>query len=86
MSTAAVAHSEYLVRYTRGSTYVGVGLDEVLERGEGVCQDYAHLAVGMCRSVGIPARFAMGLPLPYSPSPLSSGLHCSECHPMVSVT
>ncbi len=26
----------------------------------GVCQDFAHLAVAMCRSIGIPARYVSG--------------------------
>lgn len=46
--------------YQRGSTYVGVEVADVLAQGEGVCQDYAHLAVAMCRSVGIPARYVSG--------------------------
>ena len=33
-----------------GSTDVGVEVEEVLGRGRGVCQDFAHLAVAMCRS------------------------------------
>ncbi|MCU1484223.1 MAG: transglutaminase-like enzyme predicted cysteine protease [Actinomycetia bacterium] len=49
-----------LLSYKPGTTYVGVDIDHVLERGEGVCQDYAHLAVAMCRSVGIPARYVSG--------------------------
>jgi len=49
-----------LLTYKPGSTYVGVDVDRVLDRGEGVCQDYAHLAVSMCRSVGIPARYVSG--------------------------
>lgn len=49
-----------LLRYAPGATYVGVELREVLARGEGVCQDYAHLAVGMCRASGIPARYVSG--------------------------
>jgi transglutaminase-like putative cysteine protease len=49
-----------LLRYAPGSTYVGVAVDQVLDRGEGVCQDYAHLAVAMCRSVGLPARYVSG--------------------------
>jgi transglutaminase-like putative cysteine protease len=49
-----------LLTYRPGITYVGVPLDDVLGRGEGVCQDYAHLAVAMCRSVGIPARYVSG--------------------------
>jgi transglutaminase-like putative cysteine protease len=46
--------------YAPGSTYVGVDVAEVLARGAGVCQDFAHLAVAMCRSVGIPARYVSG--------------------------
>jgi transglutaminase-like putative cysteine protease len=49
-----------LLEYRPGTTYVGVGVDEVLGRGEGVCQDYAHLAIAMCRSAGIPARYVSG--------------------------
>lgn len=46
--------------YQPGSTYVGVGIDEVFERRTGVCQDFAHLAIALCRSVGIPARYTSG--------------------------
>lgn len=48
------------IAYRPGSTYVGVDVDRVLEAREGVCQDFAHLAVSMCRSVGIPARYVSG--------------------------
>ncbi len=48
------------IRYEPGSTYVGVEVDEVLARRVGVCQDFAHLAVAMCRSIGIPARYVSG--------------------------
>jgi transglutaminase-like putative cysteine protease len=49
-----------LLTYEQGTTYVGVPIDEVLSRGRGVCQDYAHVAVAMCRAVGIPARYVSG--------------------------
>jgi transglutaminase-like putative cysteine protease len=48
------------IRYTPGSTTVGIPVDEVLARGVGVCQDYAHLAVAMCRAADIPARYVSG--------------------------
>jgi transglutaminase-like putative cysteine protease len=48
------------VRYLPGSTPVGIEVEHVLESGEGVCQDFAHLAVAMCRSIGIPARYVSG--------------------------
>lgn len=46
--------------YTPGSTEIGVAVDEVLTTGAGVCQDYSHLAVAMCRTLGIPARYVSG--------------------------
>jgi transglutaminase-like putative cysteine protease len=48
------------VAYEPGSTRVGVPVDEVLARARGVCQDYAHLAVAMCRAIDIPARYVSG--------------------------
>jgi transglutaminase-like putative cysteine protease len=46
--------------YRAGATSVSTTLGEVLERREGVCQDFAHLAVGCLRSVGLPARYVSG--------------------------
>jgi transglutaminase-like putative cysteine protease len=46
--------------YAPGATYVGVPVDDILERGEGVCQDFAHLVIALCRSLGIPARYVSG--------------------------
>lgn len=33
---------------------------DVLSDGKGVCRDYQHLAVALCRSLGVPARYATG--------------------------
>lgn len=46
--------------YVPGETYVGVNVDQVFAAGRGVCQDFAHLAVAMYRSLGIPARYVSG--------------------------
>ena len=46
--------------YQPGATDIGVELGELLDGGVGVCQDYAHLAIGMMRSVGVPARYVSG--------------------------
>jgi transglutaminase-like putative cysteine protease len=46
--------------YAPGSTYVGVDVEDVLAAREGVCQDFAHLVVALCRSIGIPARYVSG--------------------------
>lgn len=48
------------LEYRKGVTSVGVDVDDVLRIGAGVCQDYAHLAIAMCRSAGIPARYVSG--------------------------
>jgi transglutaminase-like putative cysteine protease len=39
---------------------VSTPLDEVLAARRGVCQDFAHLAVGCLRSLGLPARYVSG--------------------------
>lgn len=48
------------LRYEKGVTDIGTPLTEVVAGGAGVCQDFAHLAVGLCRAVGIPARYVSG--------------------------
>jgi transglutaminase-like putative cysteine protease len=48
------------ITYTSGSTYIGVDVEDILASGQGVCQDFAHLAVALCRSVGVPARYVSG--------------------------
>ena len=46
--------------YEPGATEIGEPITEVLAKGAGVCQDYAHLGVALCRSIGIPARYVSG--------------------------
>jgi transglutaminase-like putative cysteine protease len=48
------------LKYEPGATYVGVDVTDVLSQGKGVCQDFAHLGIAMCRSIGIPARYVSG--------------------------
>ena len=48
------------LKYEPGATYVGMEVAQVLAQGKGVCQDFAHLGIAMCRSVGIPARYVSG--------------------------
>jgi transglutaminase-like putative cysteine protease len=47
-------------RYLPGATSVRTTLGEILKSRKGVCQDFAHLAVGCLRSVGLPARYVSG--------------------------
>lgn len=46
--------------YRPGVTTVTTPLVEVLQRREGVCQDFAHLAVACLRASGLPARYVSG--------------------------
>jgi transglutaminase-like putative cysteine protease len=48
------------VSYRPGTTAVTDSASEVVARGEGVCQDQAHVAVAVCRAAGIPARYVSG--------------------------
>ena len=34
---------------------------QALEGGGGVCQDYAHIFLALCRLMGIPARYVAGM-------------------------
>lgn len=46
--------------YEAGSTHVSTHLEEAFQGRRGVCQDFTHVMLGLCRSVGIPARYASG--------------------------
>ncbi|GAA4548180.1 transglutaminase family protein [Pseudonocardia xishanensis] len=57
--------------YVSGSTTVRSTVTDLLTGGEGVCQDFAHLAVAGLRSRGLPAKYVSGyletLPPPGKP-------------------
>ena len=57
---ALVAEVRGALRYESDTTDIGVSLGALLAGGVGVCQDFAHLAIGMLRSVGVPARYVSG--------------------------
>ena len=46
--------------YTPDATTVSTVMTEVLAHRRGVCQDFAHVMLGMCRSLKIPARYVSG--------------------------
>jgi transglutaminase-like putative cysteine protease len=47
---------------------------ETLQEGVGVCRDFAHLAITLCRALNIPARYVNGylgdIGVPYNPDPM----------------
>jgi len=46
------------VGYVPGSSNVHNSADDALLTGQGVCRDFAHLGILLCRALQIPARFA----------------------------
>jgi transglutaminase-like putative cysteine protease len=51
-------HREF--RYEPGTTGVKAHLEESFALRCGVCQDFTHIMLGMCRAIGIRARYASG--------------------------
>ena len=51
-------HVEF--EYLPQSTSVTTGALEALELRHGVCQDFAHVLIGACRSLGLAARYVSG--------------------------
>jgi transglutaminase-like putative cysteine protease len=48
------------VDYMPGATGVRTDAREAWEKGQGVCQDMAHVAVALLRAAGLPARYVSG--------------------------
>jgi transglutaminase-like putative cysteine protease len=46
--------------YQYGVTGVRTTAPEALALGSGVCQDYAHLMLAVCRAIGLPSRYVSG--------------------------
>ena len=46
--------------YETGITAADSPIDHALEQGRGVCQDFAHIMIAICRSWGVPARYVSG--------------------------
>lgn len=49
-------HTDYII----GSTDVSSSAVDVLVQRAGVCRDFAHLSIALCRALGIPARYVAG--------------------------
>jgi transglutaminase-like putative cysteine protease len=60
---AALALMEFVfgfLKYEPYSTHVHTHMAEVIKGRRGVCQDFAHLLIGLCRALKIPARYVSG--------------------------
>lgn len=54
------AHFHQHFSYRAGSTQVNTPLTDFAQAKAGVCQDYAHAMLALCRSLGIPVRYVSG--------------------------
>jgi transglutaminase-like putative cysteine protease len=46
--------------YETGVTEADSPIDDALAAGRGVCQDFAHIMIAICRDWGLPARYVSG--------------------------
>ena len=53
-------------QYEQHVTSVATTVPEVLKGRTGVCQDFAHVMIGLCRAIGVPARYVSGYIVPAS--------------------
>ena len=60
LAQALAAEVYATMRYTPGSTTLATTASQAFGQRQGVCQDYAHLLIALCRAAGIPARYANG--------------------------
>jgi len=52
--------------YVKGATHVNSSIEDSLSVGAGVCQDFAHLLLGVVRKRGLPGRYVSGYLVPGS--------------------
>jgi transglutaminase-like putative cysteine protease len=50
----------HALRYAHDVTDIHTTAAEALALGQGVCQDYAHIMIALCRLCGLPARYVSG--------------------------
>ena len=76
-------HAEF--RYAPQATHVGTRAPEALALRSGVCQDFAHVMIGACRSLGLAARYVSGYLLTRPPPGQPRLLGADASHAWVAV-
>ncbi|HEX8834816.1 MAG TPA: transglutaminase family protein [Abditibacteriaceae bacterium] len=64
LATRLCDYTHHALRYDEEATDVFTTASQALDIGAGVCQDYAHLMIALCRAANLPARYVSG----YNPS------------------
>jgi transglutaminase-like putative cysteine protease len=58
--TRLTRHLHDFFTYRPSATEIDTPLDEFVRARAGVCQDYTHAMLALCRRIGIPARYVSG--------------------------
>lgn len=67
------------------ATDISTPVSRVLANRRGVCQDFAHLAIAACRSLGIPARYVSGYLMTKPPPGMPKLVGADASHAWLSV-
>jgi len=65
------------VEYLRGSTNSQTSAYDTITQRTGVCRDFAHLGIALCRALNIPARYFTGYAYELEPPDMHA---CFECY------
>jgi transglutaminase-like putative cysteine protease len=63
-------------KFQPGSSHAGTSALETYQCSTGVCRDFAHLMISMCRALNIPARLATGIDYGADPALGPTDFHC----------
>ncbi|HEY6290365.1 MAG TPA: transglutaminase family protein [Terriglobia bacterium] len=61
-------------QYVKGATHVHSSITDSIQIGAGVCQDFAHLLLGLVRGRGLPGRYVSGYLTPSGTAEASSSV------------
>jgi len=67
---------ESRTQFKPGSSHPTTSAVDTYESCTGVCRDFAHLMITMCRALNIPARFATGIDYGADPALGPTDFHC----------
>lgn len=71
--------------YLPGATTIATPVSEVMEKRQGVCQDFAHAMIAGLRALGLPARYVSGYLKTHAPAGAPALVGADATHAWVSV-
>ncbi len=83
LALMAQVHEDF--EYAPAATHVGTRATEALALKRGVCQDFAHVMIGACRSLGLAARYVSGYLLTHPPEGQPRLIGADASHAWVAV-